>query len=415
MGGDASDNRKRAHGEAEASDLEVKRLAARCARLEQELATKDAIMAAAFSQVRSGFVVVEAENLRILVASLQGLGIQMPQKPGVPLFVCTGISGSEGDWNWRLLRKDGSPYTEDDHPLAMAVLRGESTKSLEAIIERADGETRWVLVNAVPLPGADANAIAGLMTMHDVGQLKAVEAERIQGLSFFAHDMKSPLFGARSFVERLLTGKTGPLTEAQHKELSIVRDLLDRVLDLAIDFLDLARMDKDGFALSLQPLDLKPMLERLGNEFSVRAVSEGLEMSTTIDPELRQLRGDARRLERVLVNLLDNAIKYTLDGNVQLIARNGPEEWIIIEVLDEGPGLTKEDMVGLFKTFHRGAAGEGTEGSGLGLAAARSIVEAHGGAICAANRFPTGACFTVLLPGTASSKRATPLECPPGR
>lgn len=375
-------------------EQEIKRLREHCEWLERELSYKDAVITRVLEQSPSGYVVAEPPDMRIRQIGLAGLGIisSSPlQQSKIPRDYLMG---------WRLLHKDGTPYTDCERPLERAVLQGRYADNVEVVLESPEGERRWVVVDASPVHDRQGKVVAGVAVFHDISTAKTMEAERIQGLTFFAHDMKSPLFGARSFLQRLLDGKLGQLQSEQISELSMVRELLDRVLALAMDFLDIARMGKDGFSLSFEPLHLGPLLHRLGKEFSSRAGQKGLVLECSIVQNLSPVRGDKRRLERVFVNLLDNAVKYTLEGRIRLVARNGTDDWLVIEVQDDGPGLSKKDLAQLFKVFHRGAASEGVEGTGLGLAAVRSIVEAHGGCVCAANRFPHGACFTVLLPAS---------------
>lgn len=380
-------------GSEDTRDLELLRLEKRCLQLERELALKDALVSAILEQARAGYVVVEAPDMRVSQASMGAVGVDVAQPVQVQ-----GLAYEDHLGGCRLLRSNGAPFLSHERPLDRAVREGQHTEGLEAVLEHPDGQRRWVLVNAAPVRKDGGDILAGVAVFHDITWLKDIEAERIQGLTFFAHDMKSPLIGARSFVQRLLEGKAGSLQAGQREELQIVMELLDRVLAMAMDFLDIARMGAAGFKIRLEPLQLEPLLESLAREFSSRAAQKGLVFSHRLEAGLRTVRGDSRRLERVLVNLLDNALKYAEAGEVRLYARNGEENWLIVEVHDDGPGLSAQDLENLFKTFHRGEASDGTEGTGLGLAAARSIVEAHGGCICAANRFPQGACFTLLLP-----------------
>ncbi|MCA1986358.1 MAG: HAMP domain-containing histidine kinase, partial [Desulfovibrio sp.] len=221
---------------------------------------------------------------------------------------------------------------------------------------------------------------------------------RTQTLTFFAHDMKSPLMGALALTRRLLEGKEGPLTGRQLENLEMVASLLERVLTLSIDFLDVARMDQAGFSLPRESVDLGPVFQALVREFGQRAQDKGLFFRAVLDAPLPEVLGDRQRLMRMVANLLDNAVKYTRAGQVVLTAHRRQRE-LEICVLDDGPGLSQNDQDNLFEKFFRGDAGRDSEGSGVGLAAVKAIAQAHGGRVAGKNRPDgPGAMFTIWLP-----------------
>jgi signal transduction histidine kinase len=164
-----------------------------------------------------------------------------------------------------------------------------------------------------------------------------------------------------------------------------------------MDFLDLSRAGKTGFRMNMEPVELGQSLQALAREFRRRAEEHGFHLVATIEEGLPQVKGDRIRLERALANLLDNAMKYSTRGVVELYARtNGAQ--IIISVCDEGPGLSQQDLSNVSQPFYRGKAAKGIEGTGLGLAAVNAIVKAHGGRVSAGNRPEGGARFEITLP-----------------
>jgi len=318
----------------------------------------------------------------------------------------------EGDPSvWLPLNEHRTLWTRDGMSLWETVLNGDRIVDAEVMLRGAAETDQWVLVNAAPIYGPDGPVIAGVFTFSDLGRVKMLEEERSRILSMFAHDMKSPLIAASGFLERLLTGKTGPLARKQSEYLEIVLSLVKRVHSLAQDFLDLARLSLDRSRMSMVPVDLGALLTGLRREYEERAVSQGLEMIMDIHPNLPEILGDPSRLSRVVTNLLDNALKYAGKGRVELRAEVCDAGQVRVDVLDQGAGLSDEDLDRLFQPFFRGRAVAGTEGSGLGLAAVRAIVEAHGGRVEAANRPEGGARFTVFLnAGPGSNSGPGPVE-----
>jgi signal transduction histidine kinase len=298
---------------------------------------------------------------------------------------------------WTLLKGDGTPYEFLERPLARAVFEGAVTENTEAIMAGKDGSKNWVLVSAAPVRDKNGRILAGVAVFQDISYLKQLEAERVEALSFFAHDMKSPLMGAISFLRRVLEGKAGEITDEQKYYVGLTKGLIERVFTLAMDFLDLSRAGKTGFRMNMEPVELGQSLQALAREFGRRAEEHGFHLLAAIEEGLPQVKGDRSRLERALVNLLDNAVKYSTRGVVELYARtNGAQ--IIIGVCDEGPGLSQEDLSNVFQPFYRGKAAKGIEGTGLGLAVVKAIVDAHGGHVSVENRPKGGARFEVTLP-----------------
>lgn len=283
-------------------------------------------------------------------------------------------------------------------PLAEVLNRDQDTVDTRTTLTDEAGETVPIRLRITAMFDDQGRLLGAVEAFYDISRVVALEQEREQTLSFFAHDMKSPLVGAQGFLHRLLDGKAGELNDKQRSYLNVVLTQLQHVQSLVGDYLDMVRLGSTASPLSLEAVDLGQAVRQAAEPYAQRARHKGLGWAVEVDDGLPQVRADPRRLGRVLANLMDNAVKYSQDGRVVVSCATEGSQWVRVLVCDRGPGLSEQDMTSLFTPFKRGSAAKQAEGTGLGLAAVRAIVEAHGGEVFASNREGGGACFAVLLP-----------------
>jgi two-component system sensor histidine kinase KdpD len=227
--------------------------------------------------------------------------------------------------------------------------------------------------------------------------LVRMEGERMRNslLSAVSHDLRTPLTAIRGLAETLEQATDLPRNE-QTEVASAIRHRAEELQQLVTNLLDLARMQSAGVRLDKQwhPLDeiVGSALSRLGPALSKR------EVRTELPSDLPLLEVDASLFERVLINLLDNALKYTPpDAKILIGAKAvGPSMYCFVE--DNGPGLPPGDPEQFFKPFVRGQKESAISGVGLGLALCRSIIAAHGGTIRAEAAKPAGTRFEIRVP-----------------
>lgn len=272
----------------------------------------------------------------------------------------------------------------------------------ETVLKKKDGSVITVLVTAFPLFDASRNLIGGAELFRDISEQKHLERERKNLLSMFAHDMKNPLVAASGFLTRLLCGKAGTLTGKQKNYITIIMQAITRLQRLISDFLDFSRFGGREYNPVLTPYNLEEAIHRQVEMSEVAAEEKGIRISFEYSQEnLPVVDADAAMIDRVLANLIDNAIKYTDSGGTVTIRLTSRAEDILVEVLDTGIGIHERDMDCVFEAFCR--INRDVEGSGLGLSIAKAIVEAHGGRIAVESSPGMGSRFWFVLPGRSLS------------
>jgi signal transduction histidine kinase len=224
-----------------------------------------------------------------------------------------------------------------------------------------------------------------------------------------SHELRTPLNSIIGFTGILHQGLAGPLTEEQLRQLGMVRGSARHLLDLINDVLDISKIEAGQLEVRNKPFDVRASVERVVASVKPSAEKKGLSLEATVSPSLDRMLGDQRRFEQILYNLLGNAIKFTDEGGVTLIADvvealsreagagRGPA--VRLRVSDTGIGIKPEDMATIFEPFRQVDAGLARlhEGTGLGLAICMKLAALLGGEITATSEWSKGSTFTVTL------------------
>ena len=228
---------------------------------------------------------------------------------------------------------------------------------------------------------------------------QALELERRMTIGALVHDLRTPLFSLRGYLEGIATGVAGT-PERQARYLQLAREKADVLERLVFDLFEYTRAEYLREVPRPEQLDLGDLLRRTIEGLQPQADARGVQLELAGETAPLVIPGDPMLLTRAVENLLDNAVRYTPEGGdiqVRWSLSHGQAEF---SVADSGPGISPEDLAHIFAPLYRGETSRNrrTGGAGLGLAIARRLIRAHGGELTASNGPHGGAIFTAVLP-----------------
>ncbi len=261
---------------------------------------------------------------------------------------------------------------------------------------RADGTTLPVGITYAPLFDREGllNIIA---SARDLTAFREADRLKATFISTISHELKTPIALIKGYVSTLRRPDTRWDSEIVQEALAVIEEEADRLSRLVQDLLDASRLQAGALKLQKHEVDVVALVERMVRRFRHRHPSHDFQVQVqgTIPP----IWADEGRLEQVLSNLLNNAVKYAPPGTiVRVVVRATPRE-VIVCVQDQGPGISQEDLPHVFDPFYRGRRHLDTHpGTGLGLYLSRAIVEAHEGRIWVDTEYREGASICFALP-----------------
>jgi two-component system phosphate regulon sensor histidine kinase PhoR len=282
-------------------------------------------------------------------------------------------------------------------PLIKVLGQQREIVAKEAIIRRKDGSSILLSVTAAPLFDEKGKPAGGIELFRDLTEIKRLERERKNILSMFVHDMKNPVTASEGFLSRLLSGKTGPLTEKQRNYFEIMRNEFNKLSKLLSDFLEFSRFESKAYKPVPGPFNMETEIYKNIDAVRVEADAKSILLSFEFPDKMPpMLEADEMMVNRVIRNLIVNAIRYTNPGGTITIRLSEKDNDILFEVTDTGVGIDSDHLPYIFDAFYRVSGDSG--GSGLGLSIAKTVVEAHGGRIWAESSPGKGSTFSLALP-----------------
>ena len=228
------------------------------------------------------------------------------------------------------------------------------------------------------------------------GELESLERLRRELVANVSHELKTPISALRAHLENLLDGVERPDPET----LQVMLSQSERLGRLVEQLLDLSRLDSGEMPLQREQTPLQPIVSQVLSEIQVASANRDVHVEGRIPPDLPPVFVDRERVHQVLFNLLDNAVRFTPPGGAVVVSAQCTNGSCEVSVADTGPGIPPEHLPRLFERFYRvdPSRSQRDGGTGIGLAIARSVVEAHGGRIRAESEVGKGSVFTFDLP-----------------
>jgi two-component system, OmpR family, phosphate regulon sensor histidine kinase PhoR len=234
-----------------------------------------------------------------------------------------------------------------------------------------------------------------VMVLHDVTAMKEIERIKRDLVTNVSHELRTPLTSIKGFAETL----SEEVGEEQKRYVEVIMRNTDRLTSIVRDLLTLSQLEERGIELELEPVDLTKLAENTMLIFDQHVREKGLTLTLEADPDVPTVAADPFKMEQVLTNLIDNAIKYTDKGTIA-IALKKETRGVVLEIKDTGIGIPKESLPLVFERFYvvDKSRSRKTGGTGLGLSIVKHIVLLHGGEITVNSESGRGSIFTVRLP-----------------
>ena len=219
-----------------------------------------------------------------------------------------------------------------------------------------------------------------------------------------SHELRTPMTSIKGYVDIMLMGAAGKLSDQQTNFLEVIKSNTDRMITLVNDLLNISQMETGRIELDIVPLDVRPVLEAAISRVRLMAEKENREMSLALDlPDaLPLVLADSDRLEQIVQNLVDNAYHYTPAGGHIWVSAHLEGDYLQVDVRDDGIGIPPEEQERVFERFYRGedTLVIKTAGTGLGLSIVQNLVEMHGGRIWVTSEGVPGAgsVFSFTIP-----------------
>jgi len=242
-----------------------------------------------------------------------------------------------------------------------------------------------------------------IITLTDITREKMLEKSKDEFISIVSHELRTPMTIIKSYLWMMDGDKYGRLNIKQHEFLSKAQGGVQRMLSMINGTLNASKIDQGKLQLKIEEIEIRQFLERLGQDFELKAKEKGVEFKVRVDESCQVVYSDKVKLEEMLTNLLGNAVKFTSTGEIRLTVTKEGDSFVKFEISDTGKGIDPGDLKRLFHKFGRidnsyqtiAEAG----GTGLGLYIVKNIVESMGGIVGArSGGVGKGATFWFTLP-----------------
>ncbi|MEA3328819.1 MAG: ATP-binding protein, partial [Candidatus Omnitrophota bacterium] len=259
-------------------------------------------------------------------------------------------------------------------------------------------EEKILLVHATPVI-REGRPEGAVLVFHDITSLRRLEKIRQDFVANVSHELRTPISSIKGYAETLLEGALDDKENARDF-LKIIYSDSDRLAKLIDDLLDLSKIESGKLKLILKSAALEPVVKRIVSGLKAQAKAKSLVININISKDISNILVDEGRIAQVLLNLIDNAIKYTNEqGEITILVKD-QGEFIQVDIADTGIGIPEKDISRLFERFYRIDKARSRElgGTGLGLSIVKHIVSAHHGEVSVQSVLGQGSTFSFTIP-----------------
>ncbi|EKD43802.1 MAG: hypothetical protein ACD_72C00110G0001 [uncultured bacterium] len=344
-----------------------------------------------------------------------GDGVVATDKDGIIIFI-NNVAGEMLGWDNNIIGEkleeismladsEGNHVATENHPLHQSIITKKKIITKDYHFINKDKINIAVYISATPVILKD-KIVGAIEVFRDITKEKEIDKAKSEFVSLASHQLRTPLSTVNWYAEMLLAGDAGTINEEQKKYLQEIYDSNNRMIDLVNCLLNLSRIELGTFVLKPQDVLVTDVVESLLEELAVQVSQKQIKIKKDFQKKIPTIKSDPNLLRIIFQNLLTNAIKYTPEkGSVKVIIQQRPGD-MLIEVTDTGYGIPKDQQDKIFTKLYRATNVKDkiTDGNGLGLYTAKSIVEQSGGKIWFESEENKGTSFFVVLPLEAPKK-----------
>jgi len=266
------------------------------------------------------------------------------------------------------------------------------TAQTEAVQYESSVSKSFLRVIAIPIAHTGV-----LLLFQDLTELRSLQTTRRELIGNISHEFRTPLAGIKAMVETLSGGAIDD-KEAARDFLTRIDSEVDRLTQLVEELTELSRIEAGKAELKKEPIDLSKLVEEVIAQLSPQAERQQLSISREFATNLPSVPADKDRVRQVITNLVHNAIKFTPGGGRVIITSRALEGSVVVHIADTGIGIPEEDLPRIFERFYKGDKARAGGGTGMGLAIAKHVIQAHGGTIWVQSEEGKGSTFAFSLP-----------------
>lgn len=231
-------------------------------------------------------------------------------------------------------------------------------------------------------------------------QIKVINKRKSDFISAVSHELRTPLTSIKGFAAILLAEKLGELPAAVKERLEKINRHSDELVHMVNDLLDIARIESGKTVMKMEPQDLKTIVATVADLLTIQCKNKNIDLITSVPPGIPNVLADRSQIQRVFINLLGNAVKFTPQNGKITIRAGQTNGFVQIDISDTGIGIPPESLAAIFEEFYRvdNEVNQRVKGTGLGLSLVKNIVEAHNGKISVESKINEGSTFSFTLP-----------------